>query len=85
MNTMLEQLMCLLRTRGRRRRQEILTLLSEHPDHEYSVTDVSEILNDWAGPVHADLVLLRRRGRVCRQMYGTRPYYRIKLKDEVTA
>lgn len=73
----------LLRTRGERRRQQILTLLSGHPDREYTTTDVCIALKDWACVVGPDLLVLHRRGRIHRRMdAAARSYYQIKLPEE---
>lgn len=65
---MLSFTMRLFRTRGERRRQNILTLLAEHPDREYTVSQICAALESWAGVVGPDLLVLHRRGYVSRRM-----------------
>lgn len=83
----LKFIMRLLRTRGERRRQQILTLLSGHPDYEYTLTEICIALKDWAGAVGSDLLVLHRRGYIHRRKDATdRILYQIKrAKEDVAA
>ena len=63
---MLSTLMRLFRTRGERRRQEILTLLAGHPDHAYPLSEICIALQSWSGVIGPDLLILHRRGYISR-------------------
>lgn len=65
---MLKNIMRLFRTRGERRRQDIMTLLEGHPDHKYTAAEIFMALGSWAGVVGPELRELHRRGKILRHV-----------------
>lgn len=79
---MANAILCLA-SRGKRRRNAIVEMLSRHPGREYTETEIARCMGSWIGLINSDMQTLVKSEHVARRTdEKDRAYYQIPLATE---